>query len=494
MTLAPAAFSPPTKETRELEPTTERGKRPSRSRCYTAPHMTDTNTRCLSGHLVQVAQAGSRVVLHRIICTVTNGPDAGASADVSNPRLCIGIGESADLRLKDDSVSRHHCEILVRDGRYVLRDLDSTNGTAVNGVWIKEAFIEPGARLRIGETEVLFEGHASWLPVPPSPSPGFGELVGDHETMRAIFGIFEKVAPTSLSVLLTGETGTGKDVAARAIHEASGRGGPFVVVDCGGLSRNLVEAHLFGHERGAFTGAEKRRRGAFERANGGTVFLDEIGELALDLQPKLLRVLERREVEPLGAEEPRAVDVRVLAATHRDLSEMVESGAFREDLFFRLAEIVVEQPPLADRRDDIPGIALRLLHNAESAGVQEIAPDALAYLKARRWDGNVRELRNVIRRAAVLSPCPVLELKTLRSLESMSLKTKSAPKLEASGVDVHPELPIRDAREQWTRELEARYLATIVERFGDDIGQMAQHMNVHRKSVYRLLRQHGFID
>lgn len=443
--------------------------------------------------MVHVADTGSRVAMHRMICTVTSGPDAGATADVSTPHLRIGIGESVDLRLSDDSVSRHHCEIVVRDNRYFLRDLDSTNGTAVNGVWVREAFIAPGARLRLGETEVLFEGHASWLPVPPSPSQGFGGLVGSNPTMRAVFGILEKVAPTSLSVLLTGETGTGKDVAARAIHAASPRhAGPFVVVDCGGLSRSLVEAHLFGHERGAFTGAEKRRRGAFERADGGTVFLDEIGELPLDLQPKLLRVLERREVEPLGADEPRSVDVRVLAATHRDLREMVSTGAFRDDLFFRLAEIVIEQPPLDERREDIPLIATRLLKDAEGSIVQRIAPDAMQYLQARHWEGNVRELRNVIRRAAVLSAGPVLERSTLESLERMGLKA-SAPAVQ-SGVDVHADLPIRDAREKWMRELEAQYLAAMVERFGDDVGAMAKHMGVHRKSVYRLLRAHGLID
>jgi DNA-binding NtrC family response regulator len=380
-----------------------------------------------------------------------------------------------------------------------VRDLGSTNGTAVDGVFIVEAYVVPGSRIRVGESEILFEGHESYLDVTESPRAAFGELLGESAVMRAVFGILERVAPTSLSLLLTGETGTGKDLAARAIHEASGRrDGPFVVVDCGALSRTLVESQLFGHERGAFTGADKTRKGAFERAHGGTVFLDEIGELPLDLQPKLLRVLERQEVEPLGASEPIDIDVRVVAATHRNLPDMVQRGAFRDDLFFRLAEVVIELPPLRDRREDIGMLAAQLLGRAEAARATKVGDDATAWLSQRDWPGNVRELRNVIRRAAVLAPGAVLERATLETLERMSPRSGSVPPPPRAStgeeVPLHDELPIKDAREQWMETLERRYLERLVARFGEDVGAIAAHTRLHRKSVYRLLRQHGLLD
>jgi len=462
----------------------------------------DLTTRCVSGTLVQTASDGPKIAVHRQILTVLSGPNANTRCDVTAPTVRIGSAENCDLRLSDDTVSRHHCEVTVRDGRYVLRDLASTNGTTVDGVWVMEALLVPGARIGIGETEILFEGHRSWLPVEQSRSLGFGALVGKSALMRSVFGILERIAPTSLSVLIHGETGTGKDLAARALHDASQRaGGPFVVVDCGALSRNLVESQLFGHERGAFTGAEKSRQGAFERANGGTVFLDEIGELPLDLQPKLLRVLERQEVEPLGASDPIDVDVRVLAATHRDLGAMVESGEFRDDLFYRLAEVVVDLPPLRERREDVGPIAERLLSEAEAARATSISEEAIAHLSQRDFPGNVRELRNIIRRAAVLAPGPVLGPENLTALERMSPrgKAKAVAAVPAGPegtivVPIHDDVAIKEARERWMGTLEKRYLEKLLVRFGDDIGAMAAHVGLHRKSVYRLLRQHGLME
>jgi transcriptional regulator with GAF, ATPase, and Fis domain len=456
----------------------------------------DRTTRCVSGGLIVQSADGPRLAVHRQILTVIGGANRGQSLDVALPTVRIGSAPANDLVLGDDTVSAHHCEIVCRDGRFVLRDLGSTNGTSVDGVFVLEAYVTHGARIGLGETQLLFEGQRAFEAVAQSRSSSFGELIGASELMRSVFGVLERVAPTDLSLLLTGETGTGKDLAARATHEKSARaGGPFVVVDCGALAKNLVEAQLFGHERGAFTGAERSRKGAFERGHGGTVFLDEIGELPLDLQPKLLRVLERREVEPLGAADPIPVDVRVLAATHRDLSAMVERGEFRDDLYFRLGEVIVELPPLRDRRDDLPALASHLLGREPRGSALSLARDAHSWLAERAWPGNVRELRNVIRKAAVFAEGAIGRA-TLESLDRMSPRVSAPPPASrgAVAVPIAESLPIKDARQTWIDTMEREYLGKLVARYGEDVDAIAGHMNLHRKSVVRLLRAHGLMD
>jgi DNA-binding NtrC family response regulator len=452
---------------------------------------TRTRTLSLASHLAREGGV-ARLAHHRQRFEVRAGRDAGLTREIEAPRVRIGTASHGELVLTDDSVSGHHCEVSVRGERYVVRDLGSTNGTTVDGVAVVEAYLHPGAVLGLGETEIVFHGHRSWEPVGASPELRFGELVGGSPVMRELFGVLLRVAPTSLGLLLLGETGTGKDVAARSVHAASDRsGGPFVVVDCGALHANLVESQLFGHERGAFTGAEKARKGAFERADRGTVFLDEIGELPLELQPRLLRVLERQEVEPLGAHEPIAVDVRVIAATHRDLPAMVERGEFREDLFYRLAEVTVALPPLREHPEDVPLLARTLL--AQTPGAHpELSDDALAWLAAQPWPGNVRELRNAVRRAALLGGTAVLDR---RAFEQQTRIARSIPPAAAPpSLPVHAELPIREARERWMEALERSYVTEVFARHGGDVGAIAAHMRLHRKSVYRLLRQHGLID
>ncbi|MEM7604054.1 MAG: sigma-54-dependent Fis family transcriptional regulator, partial [Myxococcota bacterium] len=277
------------------------------------------STRCVAGLHLRVNADEAQVASHRLIVTVTQGPDRGVAHEVEATRVSVGSAASADLTLSDDSVSGLHCDIVFQAGHWSVRDLGSTNGTRVRDVWIREAFVESGERIRVGETELLFEGHTEWHAAPPSKTGAFGELHGESAAMRTLFGVLERVAPTNLGVLLVGDTGTGKELAARSIHAASPRSAsPLVVVDCGAVTHTLVESHLFGHERGAFTGATKDRPGAVERADGGTILLDEIGELPLELQPKLLRVLERRSILPLGGTAEREVDVRVVAATHRN--------------------------------------------------------------------------------------------------------------------------------------------------------------------------------
>jgi transcriptional regulator with GAF, ATPase, and Fis domain len=306
--------------------------------------------------------------------------------------------------------------------------------------------------------------------------------------MREIFGLFERVAPTDLSVVIIGDTGTGKELAARAVHARSHRADrPFVVVDCGAVSQSLVESELFGHERGAYTGADRSRAGAFELADGGTIFLDELGDLPPPLQPKLLRALEQREVKRLGAARPISVDVRVIAATNRDLRAQVMAGKFREDLYYRLAEVVAILPPLRERREDIAALA-RLFLEAQSrqGGIaRELSQELVSVLESRPWPGNVRELRNVIRRACVLARSEVLQPEDLP--EPGLIRPRTQP-LDLSDVD---NLPIKDAREKWTEPMEKEYLIRLIRRTNGDLDRASEIAGVHRKSVERLLRKHS---
>ena len=453
----------------------------------------------------QVRDDGTGPVLleHRQKVVVVAGPDRGVETEIAGNSLSIGTAASNDLVLRDDTVSRRHCMISVQRDRYLVRDLDSTNGTVVDGTPVVEAFLAPGARIRLGDTEIMFQPKKKWERIEAPAGDRFGQLWGRSEAMRPVFALLAKLAPTDLSAILVGETGTGKELAARAIHDASRRSAkPFVVVDCGAISENLIESELFGHERGAFTGADRQRIGAFEAAHGGTVFLDEIGELPLDLQPKLLRVLERREIKRLGGARLLEVDVRVVAATHRDLPAMVREGKFREDLYYRRAEVVVPLPPLRERRGDLGLLAQRILDEYAEPGQRppQLDQGAIEELERRPWPGNVRELRNVLRRTMMMSSGPVLRAADLRLGAGMG-GVASAPPPEAAeqagreagvpSIDVSEDLPIKDARERWVMPMEREYLIRVLRRCGGDLDRAAAEAGVHRKSFERLLRQHG---
>ena len=441
---------------------------------------------------------GPMLVAHRHRLVVVEGADRGTSCELEGTRLTVGTSSKNDLRLNDTTVSRRHCEISVRNDRYHIVDLGSTNGTAVNGTPVVEAVLSPGARIRIGDTEILFEPKKKWERVREVEADHFGELYGRSTLMQEVFALLAKVAATDLSCILHGETGTGKELAARGIHAHSARSShPFVVVDCGAISQSLIESELFGHERGAFTGADKQRTGAFEYADGGTIFLDEIGELPIELQPKLLRALERREIKRLGAAKPIEVDVRVIAATHRDLPVMIQKGDFREDLYYRFAEVVVDLPPLRDRKDDIGLIADRVLQESIAQGgqVRSLDPSVQAELEIQLWPGNVRELRNVLRRALAMANGSVLMASDLVDMDadrplSTDLRASIPTQAGASG-DVAEALPIKEAREKWVAPMEREYLVRLVKRCNGDLDAAAKDAGVHRKSLERLLRQHG---
>jgi DNA-binding NtrC family response regulator len=357
----------------------------------------------------------SAAILERARATSTAKARRSRSRSIELDRDVVSVGtvKDNDVVLTDDSVSRRHCEILRTAEGWRVRDLSSTNGTTLAGNRIVEAFLVEGAVVGIGESRLRVTPVDEVVAVDPARTDNFGELLGGSLAMRQVFGVLERVSPTDATVLLAGETGTGKELAARAIHENSRRrGGPFMVVDCAAVAANLIESELFGHERGAFTGADRIRKGAFEAAEGGTVFLDEIGELPLELQPTLLRVLERREVKRLGSNELRSVNVRLVAATHRDLPGFIKQGKFREDLYFRLAVIDVRLPSLRERKEDLPLILGRWI---ETSG-GKISADAVALLQTHAWPGNVRELRNVWERARALAGNEIVEPTHLASV------------------------------------------------------------------------------
>jgi len=312
--------------------------------------------------------------------------------------LVIGTDPGCGLMLDDAFASGVHCRLILDGGRIQLFDLGSTNGTWVNGLRVGHAELSLGSTLRIGETEISVEA------VDRSGESAFEGIVSGAACMREVFDLIERVAPSSAAVAILGETGTGKELIARAIHARSERNkGAFVPVNCAAISRELIESELFGHEKGAFTGALTARKGAFEEASGGTIFLDEIGELSADLQAKLLRTLELGEVKRVGSSRPFRVDARVVAATHRDLRAMVKTGAFREDLYYRLAVIRVELPPLRRRPGDVPLLVNRLARAfAPRGGMPGFTPEAMRRLEAHPWPGNVRELKNVLARALLL--------------------------------------------------------------------------------------------
>ncbi|HEY1956655.1 MAG TPA: sigma 54-interacting transcriptional regulator [Polyangiaceae bacterium] len=431
------------------------------------------------------AAAGLALAGGSLTLVVLSGAKKGTIVRLGD-QARVGKADDNDLVLPDDTVSRHHCE-LVREGDAVrVRDLGSTNGTRVDGTRVTDALLSPGAVLKVGEVEVGLRPGAQKTEVLPSDETSFGPALGQSLAMRTIFGVLERIAPTEATVLLEGETGTGKDVLARAIVERSPRkSGPFVVVDCGAVSYSLIESELFGHERGAFTGAVASRQGAFELADGGTVFLDEIGDLPLDVQPKLLRVLETREFRRVGGNKPIKTDVRVVAATKRDLLREVRGGKFREDLYFRLAVVPVTVPPLRQRRDDIPMLADAILATACAGGDRlGLSDQAIQGLLAHDWPGNVRELRNVLERAVYMAKATGASELGDVALGGSSSDANAAWAFES-------EKSYRETRARFESEFERRYVKWLLQRHGGNVSAAAREAKMDRKHLHELAKKHG---
>jgi transcriptional regulator with GAF, ATPase, and Fis domain len=444
----------------------------------------------LTGTRIRREATPATVNLRRCKLVVIKGAQRGTEFVIAGDTFRVGKAPDAnDLVLGDETVSRVHFEIM-RDAKgYLVRDMKSTNGTFLDGAEVKEAYLRAGSVIAAGSCELKFTPFEERIEILPSEKEQLGDMVGRSPAMREIFGLIEKIAPTDATVLIEGETGTGKDMIARTLHQLSPRNAaPFIVVDCGAVAGTLIESELFGHEKGAFTGAVAARQGAFELANGGTVFLDELGELSLDLQPKLLRVLEQRELRRVGGSKTTKVDLRVIAATRKDLRSEVEKGKFREDLYFRLNVVPITAPALRERREDIPLLIDAMLLKLAPGGAAALSDASRAALMAHDWPGNVRELRNVIERALALGADPGTLVAPL-DLRPGSESGRGAQLRE--GVEFEPGLSFRDTKEKWNELFERRYLAWLIRRADGNISKAARDADMDRKYLHKLLRKYG---
>ena len=398
------------------------------------------------------------------------GLDAGA--------ISVGAHAQNQVVLEDRFVSGFHCRLHVRDGRVWVKDLASTNGTVVDGSRVAEAEVSAGSTLRVGSQILRIERDS---PTAPAPLPG---VITCDPVLGGALEMLRRAAPSRLPVLILGESGSGKEVAARAVHELSPRAGEaFVPVNCGAISPELAEAELFGHERGAFTGAVGSSPGAFGAADSGTLFLDEIGDLPPPLQVKLLRALEAGEIKPVGSPRPRRIDVRIVCATHRDLRKLVRAGSFREDLYYRLAGLSVELPPLRERKEDIIPLAEHFLAQ-EGDGVQRgFSADARSRLLAHRWPGNARELRHVVQLAVVLSDTATIRGSALRIDDG----SRRCPE----GSEAADPRELIDLRGRTLEQIEALAIRSAWERHRGQRGAMARELGIARSSLLRKLDELG---
>ncbi|MCY0997893.1 sigma 54-interacting transcriptional regulator [Myxococcus sp. MISCRS1] len=417
---------------------------------------------------------------------VVGGPDQGHTHTAEGETVTVGTAESNELRLTDPTVSRYHLELSRKGDRVAVADLGSTNGTAVGPALLERGTVAPGSVLTLGRTS-LRVGDGPTRTLSLHESGALGPLRGQSASMRRLMAQILRAARTDASVLLQGESGTGKELIARALHDESARAKkPFVTLDCGVISPGLVASELFGHERGAFTGADQRHIGVFERSHGGTLFLDEIGELSASLQTALLGVLERRRFRRLGGREELSVDVRVISATHRDLRAEVNANSFRLDLYYRLAVVRLEVPPLHQRVDDIP---LLVEHFLNEAGYTHpvstlVPPPLMRTLLTHRWPGNVRELRNYVEAILAMGEPPALE----QAAPGANAPPAAAP--PAPHVAVPLEQGYREARQKVLEDFELQFLKALLERAGTNISLAARLARMDRSYLIDLLHRH----
>jgi DNA-binding NtrC family response regulator len=465
--------------------------------------------------------------LHLRRCTLETVDEPTRTWSFDKDEIKIGSMDDNDIVLSDDTVSRYHCKIVQEDTGYVLVDLRSTNGTFVNKVRVREAFLKPGSIAAVGQSQLRFNAREEEVAIVPSRADRCAGLIGGNARMREIYAIIEKIAPTATTVVIDGETGTGKEVVAQAIHTLSPRAKhDLVVFDCGAVPPNLIESELFGHEKGSFTGAMMTRQGLFEQADGGTLFLDELGELPIDLQPKLLRVLEQREVRRVGSAKAAKVDVRIIAATNRNLEDEVRAGRFRQDLFYRLSVVRLHLPALRERADDIRLLVQHFLetgvYNRRSGTtalrVRSASREALAALQNYPWPGNVRELVNVLERA--VSFCEAGELGVadlpdyVRSAKPPAARPsgavvgrRSTTTRESGGgpiVPMDPNAPapappdellaegvtFKDAKERWVASFERDYILQLLRRNNGNISHAARAADIDRKYFRKLMKKY----
>lgn len=464
----------------------------------------------------------------KIVIEVTQGIDKAVRKTFEKTTIRIGADPLSDVVLTDPTVSRVHAEIHVREDLFDLVDMDSTNGTFVDGSRVSMIALPSGAEFQVGRTKMRIEAVTEQVPIAVTDRTRYGAIIGQSQALREIFSILDRVAPSELSVVIEGETGTGKELIAAAIHDHSARAGkPFVVFDCSAFPATLLESELFGHEKGAFSGATQRHRGVFERADGGTIFFDELGEMDIEFQAKFLRVLETGDVRRVGGESPFHVDVRVVAATNRDLEDLVREKRFRQDLFYRLAKVRFNLPPLRSRPEDIPLLAEHFLN--QLAGEMNARPllteDALRTLQGYEWPGNIRQLRNVIEKAVAMCSGGAITAEYLRREFATLPGSFTAPKTNGfsapdiaepallPAVGVPPivshdrvvlqaalETPagefiaFRDAKDALIEDFEKVYLERLLSKSKQNISRAARQAQIDRRHLYRLLKKHGLMD
>jgi len=431
----------------------------------------------------------SASVAQSYVVSVLEGADSGARIVVEatpGVRVLVGKGPACELTLTDPLVSRRHASLEVTRNGLRVTDLESTNGTAVNGVPIDAAYVSGGDRIRMANTVLFVErGDATVVDLPDTMS--FGRMLGRSDAMRSLYPLCARLAASHVPALIEGETGTGKEVLAEALHETGPRArGPFVVFDCTAVPPTLVESTLFGHERGAFTGAVASRKGVFEDANHGTLLIDEIGELDIALQPKLLRALERSEVQRVGSNQWVRVDVRIIAATRRDLDREVQAGRFRDDLFFRLAVGRVELPPLRRRDGDVLLLADHFWR-ALGGGERSLPRDVAQRFEDYRWPGNVRELHNAVARVIALGDDSPGELGALGKSVGRDLDVRGAAGGDVIDGVLDAGLSLTRAREAVVNEFERRYVERVLARHGGNVVRAAEASGIARR-YFQILR------
>ncbi len=426
---------------------------------------------------------GPRIVVRytKVRVEVVRGPDAGKSVEVAGQSVTIGTAEDNQLVLSDDSVSRAHCELEPVTGGMRVRDLGSTNGVFAGETRLYDAVLPFDSPLRLGDTELALSALAETVEREQTTRDRFGDLLGASPRMRELFADLERIAAADVTLLIEGETGTGKEIVAESVHRASSRAaGPFVVFDCGAVTPSLVESELFGHERGAFTGATHAHVGVCEQADGGTLFLDEIGELPKELQPKLLRAIEKREIRRVGGTRVIPFDTRVIAATNRQLRAEVARDQFRQDLYFRLAAAHVTVPALRERMEDLPLLVERFLSlERPPRSARDLSRELWDLLRAHRWPGNVRELRNVVQRFLVTPD---------RALRDLTVASPVAAGAASTGAGL---LPLRIARRENGDAFEREYLASVLRLAGGNVTHAAALAEVSRQNLQKLVKKHG---
>ena len=437
--------------------------------------------------LLQAVEPRSTTTIPRF--TAISGPSQGRAFAMASALATVGRHPTNDFVIEDSKVSGVHLELRRVGDRVHVRDASSTNGTWLGRQKLFEVELSTGAEITLGDTTLRIDVEDGATTSPMSPVDSFGELVGQSAVMRELFATLERIAKKDIGVLIQGETGTGKEEVARAIHAKSTRADkPFVVIDATSLPDTLTESLLFGHEKGAFTGAGEQRVGFFEAASGGTVFLDEIGELPSALQAKFLRVLERHEIMRVGGQTPIKVDVRVIASTHRDLRHEIEGGRFREDLYFRLAPVRIQLPPMRDRLEDIPILCQKLLAQiaSERGGTPlMIEKPALDFLASQPWPGNVRELRNVLARAAALASDDLIRR---ADVAGEGFGFRGTPE-ERSPLDLSG--TFGDAKDRAISRFESAYLAALMKRCKGNLSLASREADLARHHLRDLLKKRG---